>query len=129
MDKFSMTKQKFIKQWLQHFASDVPKPLLKKHVENQYIWHIFSFHLSVSDGLLIGDAARKAFNQAEKTNCLCCDIFGCGVTDTLSPGYDTAEKIDAQLTEFYVVAKDYSWTYIKTHENDLCGPYFLTKQA
>jgi len=25
----------------------------------------------------------------------------------------------------YVVAKDYSWTYIKTHENDLCGPYFM----
>jgi hypothetical protein len=48
-----------------------------------------------------------------------------GVTDKLSPQYDTAEKIDESLTEFYVVAKDYSWTYIKTHEGDSCGPYFL----
>lgn len=50
-----------------------------------------------------------------------------GVTDKLSPQCDTAEKIDAALTEFYVVAKDYSWTYIKTHEADACGPYFLKK--
>ena len=50
-----------------------------------------------------------------------------GVTDKLSAQYDTAEKIDTELSEFYVVAKDYSWTYIKTHEGDLCGPYFLRK--
>jgi len=38
--------------------------------------------------------------------------------------YNTAEKIDKWIVEFYVVAKDYSLTYIKTHECDLCGPYF-----
>ncbi len=26
--------------------------------------------------------------------------------------------------EIYVVANDFSWTYIKTHEN-FCGPYFM----
>ena len=53
-------------------------------------------------------------------------MFGSnGVTNKLSSEYDTAEKIDQKLTEFYVVAQDYSWTYIKTHEGDLCGPYFL----
>ncbi len=72
------------------------------------------------------DAARRAYNQAVKTDCIFCDMFNNGgVTDKFSPQYDTAEKIDENLTEFYVVAKDYSWTYIKTHECDLCGPYFL----
>ena len=52
---------------------------------------------------------------------------GNGVSDKLSLKFDTAEKIDLELNEFYVVAKDYSWTYIKTHEGDSCGPYFLTK--
>lgn len=61
-----------------------------------------------------------------KNDLICCDMFGnTGVSDMLSPCYDTAEKIDKELSEFYVVSKDYSWTYIKTHEGDLCGPYFL----
>ena len=126
MAKFSMTKQKFINQWLRHFAHGINKNQYKKYVEDQYIWHVFSGELIKSDGLLIGDAARQAYNDAMKTECIFCDIYNNGgVTDKLSPQYDTAEKIDENLTEFYVVAKDYSWTYIKTHECDLCGPYFL----
>ena len=75
-----------------------------------------------------GNDARQAFNQVNKTDCICCDMHnGYGVSDKLSSKFDTAEKIDVQLKEFYVVAKDYSWTYIKTHAGDYCGPYFLKK--
>ena len=126
MAKFSMTKQKFINQWLRHFAQGIHKNQHKKYVKDQYVWHVFSWELIKPDGLLIGDAARQAYNDAMKTECIFCDIYNNGgVTDKLSPQYDTAEKIDENMTEFYVVAKDYSWTYIKTHECDLCGPYFL----
>lgn len=128
MSKFSMTKQKFINQWLRQFAKDVPKEQLEKYVKGQYIWHIFSWELIESRNLLVGDEARQAFDRISKDNCICCDMFsGNGVTDELSSQFDTAEKIDANLNEFYVVAKDYSWTYIKTHEGDLCGPYFFSK--
>ena len=121
-----MTKQKFINQWLRHFAQGINKSQYEKYVKDQYIWHVFSWELIKPDGLLIGDAARQAYNDAMKTECIFCDIYNNGgVTDKLSPQYDTAEKIDENMTEFYVVAKDYSWTYIKTHECDLCGPYFL----
>ena len=126
MAKFSMTKQKFINQWLRHFAQGINKSQYEKYVKDQYIWHVFSWELIKPDGLLTGDAARQAYNEAVKTDCIFCDMFNNGgVTDKFSPQYDTAEKIDENLTEFYVVAKDYSWTYIKTHECDLCGPYFL----
>ncbi len=130
MSKFSMTKQKFINQWLRHFAKEIPKDQLEKYVKDQYIWHIFSWKLIKTDDLLIGDVARQAFNQVSKSECICisCDMFGNGgVTDKLLPQYDTAEKIDLNAIEFYVVAKDYSWTYIKTHESETCGPYFLKK--
>ena len=54
------------------------------------------------------------------------DIFGDGgVIDDLPSWCDSAERIDEQFVEFYVISNDYSWTYIKTHEGDLCGPYFL----
>ena len=121
-----MTKQKFINQWLRHFAQGINKNQYEEYIKDQYIWHVFSWELIKPDGLLIGDAARQAYNDAMKTECIFCDTYNNGgVTDKLSPQYDTAEKIDENMTEFYVVAKDYSWTYIKTHECDLCGPYFL----
>ncbi len=126
MAKFSMTKQKFINQWLRHFAPDLSKDQFEKHIKDQFIWHVFTRKLIAFDGLLTGDDARQAFDQAIKNDCIYCDMFnGNGVTNKLSSRFDTAEKIDANLTEFYVVAKDYSWTYIKTHEGDLCGPYFF----
>lgn len=129
MPKFSMTKQKFINQWLRHFAKDVPKDQLEKHVNDQYIWHVFSHGLVNTDNLLIGNDARQAFNEIPKDNCIYCDMYnGNGVTNNLSPQFNTAKKIDTELTECYVVAGDYSWTYIKTHESDLCGPYFLRKE-
>lgn len=126
MPKSSMTKQKFQNQWLRHFASELTKGQFEKYVKNQFIWHVFSWNLLSFNNLLIGNDARKKFDQMPKTDCICCDLYGNGgVTDSLPPRYSTAEQIDAELTEFYVVSKDYSWTYIKTHEGDLCGPYFL----
>ena len=126
MAKFSMTKQKFTNQWLRHFAQGIHKDQYEKYVKDQYVWHVFSWELIKPDSLLVGNDARRAFDKIEKNDCICCDMFGSnGVTNKLSSEYDTAEKIDQKLTEFYVVAQDYSWTYIKTHEGDLCGPYFL----
>lgn len=123
-----MTKQKFINQWLRHFVPSLSKEQFEKYVKDQYIWHIFSFELITFDGLITGNNARQAYNQVNKTDSICCDMYnGNGVSDKLSLKFDTAEKIDLELNEFYVVAKDYSWTYIKTHEGDSCGPYFLTK--
>lgn len=127
MAKFFMTKQKFIHQWLRHFAPGLSKPQYDKYVKNQFIWHVFSFNLLPSGNLLVGDAARHAYDMAEKSNCIFCIMFGkSGVTDTFTSCFDSASTIDAKFTELYVIAKDFSWTYIKTHEGDFCGPYFLT---
>lgn len=130
MSKFSMSKQKFINQWLRHFAPDLTKKQYEEYVKNQFIWHVFSWKLIDCTGLLIGDDARKAYDKVNKDNCICCDLFNSdGVTDKLPSQYDTADKIDSLTTEFYVVAKDYSWTYVKTHEGDLCGPYFFKARS
>ena len=127
MAKSTMTKQKFLNQWLRHFASGLSKKQYETYVKDQFIWHVFSWKLITPDGLLTGDAARRAFDAADKTDCVCCELYGGGVSDHLPPQLDTAEKIDAESLEFYVVAVDYAWTYIKTHEDAACGPYFLRK--
>ena len=128
MPKFAMTKQKFVNQWLRHFASSIDKRDIESCVTDQYIWHIFSCELLNKDSFLEGDDARRAYNEADKSNCIFCDMFGpYGVSDTEKEEYSSSEKIDRSITELYVVSKDYSWTYIKTHESGLCGPYFMKK--
>lgn len=128
MAKFSMTKQRFFNQWLRHFAQGLTKDQFEKYVKNQHIWHVFTDNLINLQGLLTGDSARQAYNEAEKADCIFCDMYNNGgVTDRFSHPYESAEMIDAELTECYIVSKDYSWTYIKTHEGELCGPYFLRK--
>lgn len=128
MSKSFITKEEFIHQWLQHFAKEIPKDKLQKYVTNQYIWHIFSWKLIGADCYLSGDAARLAYDNVDKSNCIFCETFGGrgkGVTEVLLNAYSSSKSIDSQVTELYVVAKDYSWTYIKTHEGDFCGPYFM----
>ena len=124
MAKFSMTKKQFINQWLRHFARDIQKETLTGHCCEQHMWHVFSFGLLPNDSFLIGSAAQEAFDNADKADCICCDLYGSGgVTNVLSPMLNTAAKIDTNITEFYVVSADYRWTYIKTHEPN-SGPYF-----
>lgn len=96
-------------------------------MKGQHIWHVFSCNLIPCDGLLTGDDARRAFDEMDKGHCICCDLYnGGGVSDRLLPHLTTAREVE-DLCEFYVVAGDYSWTYIKTHEGDLCGPYFVKR--
>ena len=40
----------------------------------------------------------------------------------------TAKAVDKDRRgDVYIVAKDFSWTYVRTHEIGLCGPYFCEK--
>lgn len=121
-----MSKQKFINQWLRHFARNIHASDIQKCFVNDFIWHIFSYELLDEGAFLVGDAARLEYDKADKFDCIFCDIYGQnGVTDKMLSEYSSSKEIDEKITELYVAAKDYSWTYIKTHENDLCGPYFM----
>ena len=125
MPKAIMTKQKFINQWLRHFARGVSKSDLQKYAIDRYIWHVFSCGALSPDSFLEGEEARAAYDSMDKSSCIFCDMFGMrGVSDVVIDEYKTAERIDS-VTELYVVSKDYTWTYIKTHEDGLCGPYFM----
>lgn len=126
MPKAIMSKERFINQWLRHFAKDVNKKNREKCFVNDFIWHIFSYELLEEGTYLVGDAARAAYDDAEKNDCIFCDMYGQnGVSDKMLTEYSSSKEIDSKIIELYVVSKDYSWTYIKTHENDLCGPYFM----
>lgn len=118
----------FKNRWLNTFAPDIPAKDIKRYVVStgNYIWHVFSWELLPDDAYLVGDAARAAYDQADKRGAMYIEPFGKGTTKSITWDLDKASALD-NMTEVYVVASDNSWTYIKTHENDWCGPYFLKK--
>ena len=126
----------FEKKWMSCFANDIDKEAIQKYVvaTGNYIWHVFSWELLPKENYLTGDAARKAYSILSEHQRECALYierpmahFGDEKSFSLSPKDSTAEKLD-NYKEIYVAAADFSWTYIKTHEGDSCGPYFYRKE-
>lgn len=67
--------------------------------------------------------AIKADERKAPNNALYIKWFKDDETKELTAKLNTANALD-KMTEIYVVAPDFSWTYIKTHES-MCGPYFM----
>lgn len=127
-----MVLKEFKKKWLSCFAKGIDKKELQKHVVSpgNHIWHIFSWELLPEGSYLVGDAARKAYNDLakyERETALYIEPFGTGKSFSLSWQDSVAEKLE-DYTEIFAAAADFSWTYIKTHEGDCCGPYFCRKE-
>lgn len=118
-----MKKRELIAKWLEVFGKDVDTKLIKTRVTAKcnYLWHIFTWG-KVS--CLEGDEARKAFNDLQYTEAI---LFCDGYSNRISGVHDvkklTAQDVDEDSgRDVYLVAKDFSWTYVRTHEPDL-GPY------
>lgn len=118
-----------INRWLSAFGEGIDKKLIKEHVtsEGNHLWHIFTWG-KVS--CLKGAEARKAFDSLEYIEAI--RATG-GVskkikTTSIVKKLSSADIDTDPASDVYIVAKDYSWTYVRTHEKDLCGPYFCVKK-
>lgn len=69
------------------------------------------------------EAAKRAFDALDYDTAY---IFRADVTNAGVTAKVTAAELDQDKTGFdvYVVAKDFSWTYVHTHEDGWMGPYF-----
>ncbi len=123
-----MTKKEFRSNFLNAFASDIPKKDIEKYVisTGNYVWHIFSWELLDKSSFLVGDEARKAYDKIDKSDAYYIEWFEDDCFKKLPQNLCTAAALDV-LVEVYVTEKNFKWAYIKTHENDWCGPYFIKK--
>ncbi len=119
-----MTNQKRMRRWLSIFGKDVPEEIMNTHVtaDGNHMWHIFTWG---KVPCLEGDAARAAFDQLQDTEVI--QFYGgydCKIKRVSVTKKRTAKALDRErYTDIYVVANDFSWTYVHTHESEL-GPYF-----
>lgn len=63
-----ITPNEYYAKWLETFASAIPPQKIKKYVRStgNYIWHVFSWELLSKDHYLTGNAAKEAFDEADK---------------------------------------------------------------
>lgn len=113
------------KQWIATFGKGVDPKDLADHVLSSCncLWHLFSYEYVPC---LEGKAARKAFDKLEYAEAIkFCIGFSERIEDVCEVGKLSAKDLDEDSGwDVYVVAKDFSWTYVRTHEGDYCGPYF-----
>ena len=120
-----MTRSEFYANWLTYFACGISQADIEKYVVStgNLLWHIFSWKLIDDTKFLSGDEARAAYDRVDKDSAIYIHWFEDETTHLLSRHMQNSRILD-KMTEVYVVAYDFSWTYMKTHE-EMCGPYFM----
>lgn len=124
-----MEKKGFASSWLAAFGDGADHKMIRDHVTSagNHLWHLFSW---CGVPCLQGDAARKAFDELQYTEAIrFCGGVGGSVKKPMTTGKVFAKELDDDPEgDIYVVAKDHSWTYVRTHERDQCGPYFCERK-
>jgi len=89
-----------------------------------YLWHLFSYE---KKDCLKSEVAEQAFNNEQKNECY---VFYQHTNDAIEIEGAYELKATDLKNEFdvYVVDKDFSWTYVNTHETGWIGPFFCKKE-
>jgi len=113
-----------IEKWKLTFTplSDSEKADVGYH---QFLWHAFSYERLPS---LIGDEARRAFNEVNKSDVFFFYQHHVNNEHPFIEVYRNAKQLRAEdiqhKLDAYFFDLTFTWTYIETHE-DCCGPYFI----
>lgn len=120
-----MSEYELIEKWISVFGKGVAPNLIDAYITPPHgtLWHLFT-HTNIPHAS--GDDARKAFDDLQYAEAY---MFFQGYCVTLpeamSTGRTSADEVDGMREiEIYIVAADFSWTYVRTHEGDSFGPYF-----
>jgi hypothetical protein len=117
------------KQWENNFANHLTAEEKKAiYLHNAggacgYLWHLFSYNKKTC---FKEEQANIAFNNEPKDSCF---VFYQHSDYALILEKAFMFIVDDLFTEsdIYVVDKEFTWTYVKTHETGWCGPYFGRK--
>ena len=129
MDKdikqIEMSDDELLKKWLSIFGKNIDKRLMEEHITSygNHLWHLFTWG---EVPCLQGDTARKVFDELQYEEAIrFYDGYASHIEKVSLIGKVSAKAVDKDRgSDVYIVAKDFSWTYVRTHEDGWCGPYF-----
>lgn len=116
-------------EWERHFASHLTEEekeriyLRTRGSASGFLWHLFSYECR---DCLEREEANIAFGQVSHESYYVFYQFSNEVLILDVAGQFSVEDLDEEY-DVYVVDKDFTWTYVKTHETGWCGPYFCRK--
>ena len=130
MDKdikqIEMSDDELLKKWLSIFGKNIDKRLMEEHITSygNHLWHLFTWG---EVPCLQGDTARKVFDELQYEEAIrFYDGYASHIEKVSLIGKVSAKAVDKDRgSDVYIVAKDFSWTYVRTHEEGWCGPYFV----
>ena len=125
--KITMSETELMNKWLSIFGTGVDKQIIEKHVTSygNLLWHLFTWGEVIC---LQGDEARKAFDELQYDTAIrFYDGYASHIEKVSVINKISAKKVDKdRASDVYIVAEDFSLTYVRTHEEGL-GPYFCKK--
>ena len=105
--------------WTRMFTRNIPADALNDIYYHQYRWHIYSYKKA---DCLSGDEARKAFDEAEKSELYLFfqdAAYGYKIENAkLLTAADLDWCNDGEHSDAYIFDPQSGWTYVKTHEAD-----------
>lgn len=123
-----LSDEALMEKWLSTFGKGVDKNIIEEHVTSygNLLWHLFTWG---EVPCLQGDDARKAFDELQYEEAIrFYDGYAGHIEKVSVIEKITAKAVDKdKASDVYIVAKDFSWTYVRTHEEGWCGPYFCKR--
>lgn len=112
-------------KWISSFLEDVDTEDI---FINHYLWHVFSYERLIA---VKGTAAQDYLNK-ESSNVLYvflndANVHGTDICYRLKNAAAFNHEMLLCYSDVYVTNEDFTWTYVKTHEDGHCGPYFYKK--
>ncbi len=117
------------KQWENNFANHIgPEEKKSIHLYDSggacgYLWHIFSYE---KRDCLQGEHAERVFTNEPKNACYVFYQHSDYALILENASAFTADDLTNE-TDIYIVDKEFTWTFVKTHETGWLGPYFSRK--
>lgn len=123
-----LSDEALMEKWLFTFGKGVDKKKMEEHVTSygNHLWHLFTWG---EVPCLKGEDAREAFDALQYEEAIrFYDGYAGHIEKASVIEKITAKAVDKdKASDVYIVAKDFSWTYVRTHEEGWCGPYFCKR--
>ena len=119
-------------KWIEIFAGNLTERERKEISIDNHLWYGFN---SEKKDYLEGEDAVEAFNNLRKKGYYVFfdydiytyeDFFGYENKVFEVFGWNKMKAEDFSCDDIYIVDKEFTWTYVYTHQGFWCGPYFAS---